>query len=71
MERFLRYSKEHQRAVRMILMLDGKLRQVNAVVEQYDGQSASLYILRPMRRVTLSLNEIFSVDYARGDEGQD
>lgn len=72
MDRFLRYSLEHKRAVRMILLgADGKFRQVNAVVERYDEKTADLYILRPISRQTVAREEILSVDYARGDEGQD
>ena len=72
MERFLRYSREHDRAIRMIaIMPDGRMRQISAVVLSYDAETASLYVLRPPQNVTLPLGNILSADYARGDEGQD
>lgn len=72
MERFLRYSKEHNRAIRLIcIMPDGAMRQVNAVVMDWSEREARLYILRPPKYVTLPIENILSADYARGDEGQD
>lgn len=72
MERFLRYSREHNRAIRLIVIMpEGTMRQVNAVVEAYDVREARLYILRPPQRLTLPVENILSADYARGDEGQD
>ena len=72
MERFLRYSKDHNRDIRLIcLMNDGKMRQINAVVLDYDAEQVKLYVLRPPQNVTLPLTDILSADYARGDEGQD
>ena len=71
MERFLRYSREHDRAIRLIVtMPDGRMRQVNAVVLAYNEREAQLYILRPPQKVTIPLENILSADYAKGDEGQ-
>lgn len=72
MERFLRYSREHDRAIRLILIMpDGAMKQVTAVVQGYDDRSARLYILRPPQKVTVPLTDILSADYIKGDEGQD
>ena len=70
MERFLQYSLERNRAIRLIYLEDGgKLRQVTAVVTAYDEQQVSLYILRPPRNLTVSRTDILSADYRKGDEG--
>lgn len=72
MERFLRYSREHNRAIRVICILpDGQMKQLNAVVLSYDAKQVTLYVLRPPQNVTLPLTDILSADYAKGDEGQD
>ena len=70
MERFLRYSLEHDRAIRVILMHpDGKIRQVNAVVEAMEGDQVRLYIIRPPQRLTLPIRDLLSAANAAGDEG--
>lgn len=70
MERMLRYSLEHQRAIRMMLIAgDGRLRQVKAVVERMEGRELTLYILRPPERLQLRVDDVLSADYAGGDDG--
>ena len=70
MERFLQYSLERDRAIRIIYMEDGaRLRQVTAVVRALKGDEVSLYIVRPPRDVTVKLADILSCDYRKGDEG--
>ncbi len=70
MERFLRYSLERNRAIRLIYLdEENKMRQVNAVVEGLDGGQVKLYILRPPRKLTLATDRILSADYRKGDEG--
>ena len=70
MERFLRYSLEHDRAIRVIFLeADGRMRQVNAVVEAMADGQVSLYIIRPPRRLTLPLADILGASYTADDEG--
>ncbi len=69
LERFFRYSLEHNRPIRIMMMHEGKLRQVNAVIEKQTGNQLSLYILRPPQRITVSVEEVLSCDYAKNDEG--
>ena len=72
MERFLRYSLTHNRPIRLMLMTaEGQLRQVKAVVEALNGDSVSLYILRPPQRLTVQTEQLLAADYVHGDEGQD
>lgn len=72
MERFLRYSLEHQRAIRLIFLAeDGTMKQATAVVEAMDDGCVTIATQRPKARHTLSLGDILSADYRRGDEGQE
>lgn len=71
MERFLRYSKDHDRAIRLILtMPEGNMKQVTAVVLAMDDKSVTLYIQRPPRKIQVTMEDILSADYVKGDEGQ-
>ena len=70
MERFLTYSLERDRPIRLILQEeDGRLRQVAAVVEGRDGGQVQLYILRPPRRITVPEERILAASYVPKDEG--
>ena len=70
MERFLRYSLERDRAIRVIFLdADGRMRQASAVVEALDAEQVRLYIIRPPRRVTLPLTSILGASYTADDEG--
>ena len=70
MERFLRYSLEHDKAIRLIFLDPGSgaLREVNAVVERLEGDRVSLYVLRPPQRLTLSRVDILGASYTPGDD---
>lgn len=71
MERFLRYSLEKQRPIRLIFFTeDGGMKQVNAQVTQLTSDSVTFTCLRPKGEFNLPLNRILSADYKRGDEGQ-
>ncbi len=70
MERFLQYSLEHDKPIRLILTEeDGRLRQVSAAVEKLEGNMVSLYILRPPRRITIPADRILAASYMPKDEG--
>ena len=70
MERFLRYSMERDKAIRVIYLdAEGRMRQVNAVVEAMAGGQVTMYILRPPSRVTLAVTEILGASYTAKDEG--
>ena len=71
MNRFLRYSLQNQRKIRVMLMLDGKLIQKNAVVLALDNDTAALQISGKKAPVTVALSDILSCDYARGDHGEE
>lgn len=72
MERFLRYSLERGRAIRLIYQEeDGRMRQVSAQVTTIQDGEVSLITLRPRREVTLPMERLLSADYRKGDEGQE
>lgn len=72
MERFLRYSLERGRAIRLIYQEeDGKMRQVSAQVTGLEGQMVSFTTLRPKREIILPVTHLLSADYRKGDEGQE
>ena len=66
MNRFLRYSQEKGRKIRMMLMLNGQLAQKTAL-----EQAAVLQLGQRKQPVTVPLSDILSCDYARGDSGEE
>ncbi len=71
MNRFLRYSLQNGRKIRVMLMLDGAIVQKNAVVLALDDISAVLQLSQKKAPVTVPLSDILSCDYARGDHGEE
>lgn len=72
MERFLRYSLEKQRPIRLIFFADdGSMKQVNAQVTGFSEARVSFTCLRPKGSYEVPLERLLSADYKRGDEGQD
>ena len=71
MNRFLRYSQEKGRKIRMMLMLNGQLAQKTALVLSYDEQAAGLQLGQRKQPVTVPLSDILGCDYARGDSGEE
>lgn len=71
MERFLRYSLEKQRPIRLIFYDEsGTLRQSNAQVQAIEADTVSFTTLRPKTQWMLPPESILSADYKKGDEGQ-
>lgn len=71
MERFLRYSLEHSRAIRMIWMEEGTLCQGKVYVEKLAEDCVQIYVLRPPRQLEIPIRDILSCDYTKDDEGID
>ena len=69
MRRMLLYSLERMRPIRMIFMQEEAMRQVNCVVTALNDKSATVRILRPQQDAVIDLNDILSVDYKKGDDG--
>ncbi len=71
MERFLRYSLEKGRRIRVVLMRGGQLTQTPASVTALQGETATLLLRAGSPPITVPLSDILSCDYARGDHGED
>ena len=71
MIRFLRYSMEHQRKIRAVMLLDGRLAQRTVLVLSYTDTDVTLLIGQQKKPVTLPAADILSCDYARGDHGEE
>ena len=70
MERMLRFSVEHDRVIRMMLMQEGSLSMVNARVIAYDDEKVEYVTTRSPRTQTALRADILSVDFRKGDDGQ-
>ena len=71
MERLLRYSNEHDRVIRLMLMdEDGTLSQVNARILRYDAETVDFITTRSPRTVTVARQDILAIDFRKGDDGQ-
>ncbi len=71
MERLLRFSYEHDRVIRLMLMNDeGLFTQVNARVVRYDADTVDYVTTRSPRTVTVNRRDILSADFRKGDDGQ-
>lgn len=71
MERFLRYSLEKGRRIRVVLLLCGRLTQTPATVTALHADTATLLLKATAPPITVPLSDILSCDYARGDHGED
>ena len=72
MERFLRYSLEKQRPIRLMYMTDdAQLKQLNAQIINYNSETVRFTSLRPKGTFEIPRPQLLSADYKRGDEGQD
>lgn len=69
MMRFLRYSMEHERKIRALMLLDGQLAQKTVLVVSYTDDQVTLMTGR--KQLTLPIGDILSCDYARGDHGEE
>ncbi|HNW87502.1 MAG TPA: hypothetical protein PKJ47_11280 [Candidatus Limiplasma sp.] len=71
MERFLRYSLEKSKKIRVVWMDGGQLRQATAAVLAYDGGNVMMALSGKKAPLTVALADILSCDYARGDHGEE
>ena len=71
MERLLRYSHDHDRVIRLMLMdEEGNLSQVNARILRYDAETVDFITTRSPRTVTVPRKDILAIDFRKGDDGQ-
>ena len=67
MKRFLRYSLERGRAIRLMYMDGEGMKQVSATVTELTEEQVTFTTLRPKKNVTLALEQLLSADYRKGD----
>jgi len=70
MERFLRYSFEHSRPIRGVLLMNGKLVQKTFTVLAMAEEDATLGLGAKKQPIILPRWDILSCGYARGDHGE-
>lgn len=68
-ERFLRYSLEHEKKIRVVVMGEnGKMKTLNIRVTQIEGERF-LAIGARNARIDMATADVFSAGYVRGDDG--
>lgn len=67
LERFLRYSLEHGRPVKVLFA--ETLKYQNITVIALEGENVSFLTARKKQPQTLPLSAFLSASYARGDDG--
>ncbi len=70
MERLLRYSLEHDRVIRLMLLHEGNLAQVNARIIAYDGEKVEYITTRSPRPQMVARADLLAADFRKGDDGQ-
>lgn len=68
-DRFLRYSLEHQRKIAVILQDEDGIRKTNIIVTRMEGDVVHYVTSRSKKEKSLSREQILSAAYARGDDG--
>ena len=71
MERFLRYSLEHGRAIRAVFLLEGRMVQKTVTVLGLTEDTVTLRAGGKGKPMLLAVLDLFSCDYARGDHGEE
>ena len=71
MERFLRYSLEKGRKIRVLFVTDGQMQQKTVLVLALQDQQATLGLAAKKKPLTIPIADILSCDYARGDHGEE
>lgn len=71
MKRFLQYSLEHGRKIRAVLMLDGQMVQRTLLVLEESATEITALVGSGKKPRSISLEDILSCDYARGDHGEE
>ena len=68
-ERFFVYSMRHQRAVKVCLMTEEGIKQMNMTVVSMDDEKIFYYDRKKKKVLSVVLQDILSVGYAKGDKG--
>ena len=68
-KRFLRYSLENQKKIRIALLEGGAMRTLSVRVVSVGEDSFEALLPRRRTPQTIFLSDVLSAGYARGDEG--
>lgn len=71
MERFLLYSLERQRPIRLIFQRDGRIWQRKVQVLALNENTVRLSSVRPREEWEMPREGLLGAEYAPGDEGQE
>jgi hypothetical protein len=69
-EEFLRYSMDHGRRIKAILLIDGSMVQQNIAIVRFTQEEFTYTFAKCKKPRTLPLSCLLSVGYARGDSGE-
>ena len=70
MIRFLRYSLDHERRIKAVLMEENKMIQMNLTVTALDSETFTYISAKQKTPRTLPLTALMAAGYARGDNGE-
>jgi len=70
MIRFLRYSLDHGRRIKAVLMENDQMTQTNLTVTALDESSFAYVTAKQKTPRTLPLTALMAAGYARGDNGE-
>lgn len=68
-DRFLRYSLEHQRKIAVIVQDQDGIRRMNIIVTRIEADTVYHVTARSKKEKALARDQILSASYARGDDG--
>lgn len=68
-DRFLRYSLEHQRKIAVIVQDGDGIRKTNIIVTWIEAAAIYYITARSKKEKSLAREQILSAAYARGDDG--
>lgn len=66
--RFLNYSLEHDKAIKAVLLIDGKMRQLNIKVQRITGDGFEYTSERSKKIQYCKLTDVMATGYGRGDK---
>jgi hypothetical protein len=69
-EEFLRYSMDHGRRIKAILLIDGHMVQQNIIILRFTQEEFTYTSVKQKKPQTLPMNNLLSTGYARGDTGE-
>jgi hypothetical protein len=71
MDRFLRYSLQKGRKIRVVLLTGGQMLQKTVLVTALTDDSATMVFSAKKTPAVVPISNILSCDYARGDHGEE